>query len=159
MTPSTTTVKQVTKQVFDLDTFTEKTLTKDFTVAPVATYQEFLERLGNDTSKVIDLLNVALISQARETARLSENGWNEFATDENGEETDKVAGPFSGTPADTKTVNSLVLTLAKTVFGYNKDAKIEVKRASKDKAIAMIKGNDEIRAGLKASMTQAAAAE
>jgi hypothetical protein len=78
-----------------------------------------------------------------------------YEVDESGDETEKIAGPYTGTPADPKTVNQLVLTLAKTVFGYSKDAKIEAKRAAKDKAAAMIKGNDEIRAGLKASMQAA----
>lgn len=158
MTPSTTEqtptpiVKPIQKTVFDLESFGERTLVKDFTMIPVTSYQEFLSRIGNDTAKAIELFNVALTSEARETARNSEDGWHTFKLDENGDETDERNGVYSGTAADPKTVNTLVLTLAKTVFGYNKDAKIEAKRAAKEKAAAMIKGNPEIREGLKASM-------
>lgn len=162
MTPTENASKAITKvvqkQIFDLDLFNERTLTKTFTVEPVANYQEFLARLGNDTGKVIELLNVALVSQARDEAKNSETGWNQFKLDESGEESDVIEGPFSGTPADPKTVNQLVLTLAKTVFGYSKDAGPEKKRAAKEKASAMIKGNAEIREGLKANMAAAGTA-
>lgn len=163
MTPTETTpsviVKVIQKQIFDLETFSEKTLTKNFTVTPVASYQEFLARLGNDTAKVLELLNVALVSQAREEARNSDIGWHSFKVDEAGDETEEVSGLYEGTPADVKTVNSLVLTLAKTVFGYSKDLKVEAKQAAKAKAAAMIKGNAEIREGLKANMKAAQSAE
>jgi hypothetical protein len=53
--------------------------------------------------------------------------------------------------ADITKVNALVLTLAKTVFGYSKDLDKTAKAKSKTAAMDMIKGNAAIKSGLAAS--------
>jgi hypothetical protein len=47
-----------------------------------------------------------------------------------------------------KAVNLLQLTLAKTVFGYDKDKPVAEKRAAKESAMEMIKSSEQMKQGL-----------
>lgn len=143
MTPTTNKTITVQRTVFDLDTMSDVLLIKEVAFSPVTNAQEALHRLGNDSSKLLAVINEGLEAEARRSA-VSDNSIPYVQEDEEGNKT-----PFAGTPADSKAVNSLVLTLAKTIFGYSKDSSPDQKRASKDKAFEMIKANEAIRAGLK----------
>jgi hypothetical protein len=136
--------KQAT--VFDLTTFDEVTIRKVGSFSPVESAKEALERLGNDSTKFLEILNVGLKSQAlRDLANDTQVPWM-IEDEDTGE-----LKPFAGIPADGSKVNPLVLTIAKTVFKYNKDMDADAKRAAKDKARELIRNNPAMVAGLKES--------
>jgi len=135
----------VTSSVFDLDKMDEVSLIKSTEFSPATSAQEAMQRLGNDPEKFLAAINEGLLTQAKQSLKNDGTPWT--AIDEEG----KPVGPFSGTPANSKSVNTLVLTLAKTIFGYTKDASVEEKRASKESALEMIRGNEAMKAGLKRS--------
>jgi hypothetical protein len=144
---------KVQRTVFDLDTMDEVTLQKVGTFKPVETTQEALHRLANDAAKFLAVINRGLKSEEQQAmVDNSTIAWQ--IEDEEGKLSD-----FSGTPADSKAVNGLVLNLAKSVFGYSKDATVEVKRGAKESAINMIKSTEAIREGLKRNAAQVSAAE
>ena len=141
--PSEAKVEKVTSTVFDLDSMADVTLFKTIEFTPVTNTKDALERLGNDAAKFLQVINDGLRSHVRESAKSDPNiPWSQ--EDEEGNVTE-----FAGTPADTKAVNSLVLTLAKTIFGYTKDASADVKRGAKEKAFEMIRTTEQIKNGLK----------
>ena len=146
MTPSTANepkVLNVTRTIFNLDTMEEVLLNKDVTFSPVTTTAEALSRLGGNAEKFLAVINEGLESEARRSAVGDSNiPW--LQENEEGEKSQ-----FEGTPADSKAVNGLVLTLAKTIFGYTKDATKDKKRSAKDQAFEMIKSTEAIRNGLK----------
>lgn len=142
----------ITKTVFDLTSFDEVTLVKvvpDF--VPAENSAEVLARVGNDAVKLLALMNAGLKSAERDAVENDSSPWHTFKSDESGEPTKEVNGPFSGVPADSDKVNALKLTLAKTVFGYSKQMTKEEKAAAKTSAIEMIKTTPAIRAGLSKS--------
>lgn len=142
----------ITRTIFDLDTFESVKLMKnvpDF--VPAENTTEVLTRIGNDHGKMLELLNAGL--KAAERAAVEGNNDIPFLTkklDDDGEETEELI-PYSGTPANEDKVNALKLTLAKTVFGYNKSMSKDEKKAAKDSAISMIKDTPAIKAGLQKS--------
>jgi hypothetical protein len=150
MTP----IKQapIQKTIFDLDSMEEVLLVKpvpDF--IPAENSHEVLARVGNDTAKMLKLLNDGLRLAERAAVAEGSEPWHTFIADENGELTDDVNGVFTGTIADTKAVNALKLTLAKTVFGFAKSMSKEEKSAAKESALEMIKTTPAIKAGLQKS--------
>lgn len=147
-------VSDIQSTVMDLDSMKEVTLIK---VAPefeeVSSIEEAVVRLGNDSGKLLAVLNRGLIDEYRNQIREDASiAWHTF--DEEGE----VNGEFTGTIAEPKAVNALVLTLAKTVFGYSKDLGVEAKRAAKESAMEMIRSNEAIKAGLRKSAAKKTAA-
>jgi hypothetical protein len=142
MNPS---VKQekVTSSVFDLDTMSDVTLFKNLEFSPVNSTQEALAAVGGDAKKFLAIINEGLRQHVRESAK-SDSSIPWMQEQEDGEPTQ-----FGGTPADTKAVNSLVLTLAKTIFGYSKDSTNEAKASAKASAMQMISTNEQIKKGLK----------
>lgn len=149
-----TPIKQspITKTVFDLVSFDEVTLVKvvpDF--VPAENTSEVLARIGNDANVMLSLLNAGLKERERDNVATNNDPWHTYAVDSEGETTSEVNGVFTGVPADMGAVNALQLTLAKTVFGYNKSMSKDEKRAAKASALDMIKANDAIKAGLQKS--------
>jgi hypothetical protein len=143
MTPTTAKTEKVTSSVFDLDSMSDVMLYKEIEFAPVTSTQEALAKVGNDAAKFLAIINSGLRDHVRESAKSDSNiPWMQEV-----EDGDPVQ--FAGTPADSKAVNSLVLTLAKTIFGYSKDAPPEKKKAAKESAFSMIAANEDIRKGLK----------
>ncbi len=140
----------IQKTVFDLDSFSEVTLIKYFDFTPVESVNEALAAVGNDSVKFISIINEGLKAERRRIENADLASFRTFAKDEDGEETKEVNGPFNGTIADPKMVNDLVLTLAKTTFGYEKDSTKEEKRTAKDLAMAYVRTAEPIKAGLKA---------
>jgi hypothetical protein len=146
-TPSPVEDIKVQRTVTDLDTFEDVTLVNTGKFSPVSGndfIKVALERLGNDHVKLAAVINDGLRAEEMRVLRSKTDGW--MAEDEEGNLT-----AFSGTPADTMKVNALVLTLAKTVFGYEKSLSLEAKKAAKASAMGMIKSNDAIKNGLKQS--------
>lgn len=135
---------RVQKTVTNLDDFADVTLVKTGTFTPANDAAEALSRVGGDSAKFLTLVNEGLRAEAQRTLRDASGGWQQ--EDEEGN-----LSAFSGTPADSTKVNALVLTLAKTVFGYSKELTPEQKKAAKSSAMDMIKGNDAIKSGLKTS--------
>lgn len=136
---------KVQRTVFDLDAFEEVLLVKEVDFAPVSSTEEALARLGNDAAKFLGIINEGLEAETRRLAGDNPNDWRTFGDD------GEVNGIFEGTVADSKSVNNLVLTLAKTTFGYSKDASKEVKKAAKQSAMALIAATDVIKEGLRKS--------
>lgn len=154
ITTMSTAVKQspITRTVFDLDTFESVTLTKnvpDF--VPAENTTEVLTRIGNDHNKMLELLNAGLKAAERDSVESNkEIPFLAAKLDDDGEETEELI-PYTGTPANPEKVNALKLTLAKTVFGYNKSMSKDEKKVAKESAIAMIKDTPAIKAGLQKS--------
>lgn len=139
------------KSLFDLDSFQDVTLTREFEFAPVGSVDEALARLGNKADRLLEIVNAGLIAEQRlEEYRNASATWFVMDEDENGKlkATDKA---FTGTLADQKAVNSLVLTLAKTVFGFDKNMTLEQKNAARASAMEMIKNTPAIKDGLRKS--------
>lgn len=136
----------VTSSVFDLDTMDEVSLVKTAEFSPATSAKEAMERLNNNPEAFLAAINEGLLTQAKQALKKDTSSpWQ--TVDEDG----KVVGAFSGTPANSKGVNTLILTLAKTIFGYAKDAKLEDKRAAKESALEMVRGNPQMKEGLKRS--------
>lgn len=135
----------LTRTLFDLDSMSDVTLVKpvpDF--EPVSTPQEAMARLGNDSVKLLQVINDGLMGHLRDSVKDDPNiPWN-TEDEETGELT-----LFTGTPADSKAVNGLVLNLAKSVFGYTKDSTPVEKKAAKEAAMEMVKSTPKIVEGLK----------
>jgi hypothetical protein len=145
MTPTNSITVKVQDSVFDLTSFDDVTLYKEFQYTPVTSAEEALARLGNDTDRLLKVINDGLIAEQKQVERANGEGW--IALDDEG----KPAGPFAGVRANGKAVGALVLTLAKSIFGFNKDMNKDQKRAAKESAMNFIRSNDQIRAGLQKS--------
>lgn len=133
---------RVEKQIFDLKSFEEVPVVKEASFTPAESVEAALTTLGNSNDRLLAVINKGLQSELKRTLKNDPDGWHTY--DDEG----AVNGEFDGQPADVKKVNSLVLTLAKTVYGFTKDMPIEAKRAAKENAIKMIKETEAIRAGL-----------
>lgn len=141
------------RRIFDLDTMEEVVLVKVGSFTPATTSEEALQRVGNDTSKFLAIINEGLEAEAGRSL-VTDNTVAWQAEDEEG-----AIVPFTGTPANQKSVNGLILNLAKTIFGFGKvdakssqaekDANKLKNRTAKEKAIEFIKTNDAIKEGLK----------
>ena len=153
MTPAQQETILVRRTVFDLDAFEDAYIGKTVNKPQVASMADALALVNGDAKALLDVVRTGLVELARENARKTTYGW--FLMDEkNPNETTSTL--FTGTPASPKGVNQTIMTLAKTVFGYvgGRDISPEQKTkndAAKAKAEAMVKGNTDIREGLKAA--------
>lgn len=135
---------KTTNSIFDLATMDELTLVKEGEFTPVASADEALARVGNDTKRFLQIINEGLLTDATRALREDESvAWS--AVDDEG----KAVDMSQVIPANQKAVNGLVLNLAKTIYGFNKDMTKEEKRAAKDKSVDFIRANDAIKEGLK----------
>lgn len=133
----------VTKEVFDLDQFNEVKIGKEVDYTPLTDLDQILDKLNNDQERMIKIINSGLVEELKREARSDDNNWHSF--DDEG----KLNGPYEGTVANPKKVNVIVLGLAKSVFGFNKDMNRDQKREAKEQAMAFVKSNETIRNGLK----------
>lgn len=138
--------KTIFKQstLMDLNTFEEVTLRKEGVFVPVGTAQEALARVNGSTERLVEAINKGLEAFARQDLVNDDGDWK--LVDDDGKMTDQT---FSGIPADQLKVNNAVLTIAKSVFGYNKDMNPEQKRSAKEQAISLIKNTPVMFEGLK----------
>ena len=135
---------KVTSKPFDLDQFETVETFKEGTFTPATDAAEALSRLGGDSAKLLDIINRGLKEVALEDLRNSETPW--LTKDDEGNVIE-----YKGESADEAAVSDLVLTLAKTVFGFDnrdKSQTKEQKREMKEKALGMIRDTPAIRNGL-----------
>lgn len=137
------------KSLFDLDQMATVTLVKPYEFAPVADTKEALARVENDTAKFLAIVNRGLQSYQDEAVKADSTiPW--MVEDEEGN-----LSEFTGTPADDKAVNALVLNMAKASFGYLQAKNAEEKRGAKDKALEFIKSQPVLIQGMKAQLENA----
>jgi hypothetical protein len=141
------------KTVIDLNTFSDIVLRKEYEFIPVASIQEAQAKLGNDTAKLLQVINDGLRAEISRQNRDSAEGW---FLDDDGKIGDQV---FDGAIAHSKTVNVFVLNLAKTMFEYNNDAPKAERDAAKKAAVEFIQSQPKMLEGLKRRSAEAFAAE
>lgn len=139
---------KVQKTLTDLSTLEDVTLVKIGSFVPVANVQDALARLNNDSEALNAVINAGLKARAAQELRTSADGWHTFKLDAEGEETSEINGPFTGQVGDSKKINNLVLSLAKSVFGFEKSMSKDQKRAAKESARDMIRNTPAIKDGL-----------
>jgi len=143
-------VPQINRTVFDLDSFEDVYLLKEVPFTPATSVEEALKRLGGDSAKLLEAVNDGLLADAKRVAAHDTSiPWMQDVETEDGK---TVREQFSGTIADSKVVNGMVLNLAKSVYGYNKAAAAKDKAGktkAKEQAMAFIAGNEVIKNGLK----------
>lgn len=138
-------VLMVRKQVFDIDEFDNMTLVQEVPAPSITSLQDALAAVGNDESKLIELLKIGFEDKLREETRAKSEGWHTFKKNADGEDTIEINGPYTGTAADDSRVTALVLSMAKNMYAnlYATDRK-----AAKDKARELIKNTPAIRQDL-----------
>src|ERR1017187_3363204 len=148
---------EVRKEVFDLDSKANVIVVKTGDFEPVTTMAQFTERLGNDASKILSIINDGLEKYTEsQLASDTSVAWQIVDEDESGNE---VLAPFTGTLLSAKKsagLNATVNNLAKLMFGYAKqmvpgDAEKNrtAKKAAKESALNMILSNPAAIEGLK----------
>lgn len=155
MTPSpSTTPRQlkVQRQFFDLDALENVTVGKMVPFVSVTSVEEALSEVGNDTKKLLNLINEGREAATRDAARATANGW--YLMDDNNQPTKDT---FEGTGVDPTSYNALRMTFAKTMFGYVSgrglnDEQKKVNEAARTGADDFIKNTPAIREKLKASI-------
>src|SRR5665213_3151091 len=100
----------VSRSVFDLDTFADVTLSKPVTFEPATTTEDALTRLGGDTAKLLSVINEGLLEVRKREVRADDSAWMQEVEGEDGA---IALEAFDGTIADQKMVNNLVLNIAK----------------------------------------------
>ena len=126
----------------DLNTFEDVTLVKVGKFVPVTTLEEAKHRVGGNTEKFISIINEGLEAEAgRELKNDTNVPWQ--VEDEEGN-----LSPFSGMLADGKIVGTLILNMAKSIFGYTKESTPDEKKAAKQSAKDLIKNNEVMKNGL-----------
>lgn len=145
----------INRTVFDLDSFEDVYLSKVVPFTPATSVEEALKRLGGDSAKLLSAVNDGLLADAKRVAAHDTSiPWMQETEGEDGKTT---LAAFSGTVADSKIVNGMVLNLAKSVYGYNKAAAAKDKagkQKAKESAMAFIAGNEVIKNGLKENALQ-----
>lgn len=128
--PNGTKQIKINRSVFDLDSKSEVEVVKSGTFTPVANMQEFVERLGNDSSKILEIVNDGLEEYAKKQLA-DDSAIAYMVADEEG-----TLVPFEGTligEEATKRLQNSVLQIAKMTFGYP-----EVPRGTKQTAEQMV---------------------
>lgn len=129
--------------LFDLDTMEEVLVLKTVPFTDVTRTEEALERLGNNADRLIAVINRGLRAEiAQDIKRDTNIPWQ--IENEEGNLVD-----FTGTLVDAKTVNTLALNMAKSIFGYSKEQPIEKRREAKAAALNVIKNTEVIRENFK----------
>ncbi len=140
MTPSNgQPTKKTQKTVFDLNAFDSIKLVKDYTIpSKPSTLEEALAAVGNDQSKLLEVIHEGLVAAANDAAYNDNSGWSVEAED-------GTSTPYAGSYADenkTKLINGAVLNLAKLQAGGSWDTlPKEKKSALKDSAVEMLRAN------------------
>lgn len=147
---------EVSKVVFDLDSKDYVTLKKAGEFQPVTSMAEFTERLNNDASAILAIVNDGLEEYSKKQLAENPEPWKLVEEDEEGNET---LSEFKGTPISaekSKLLSATVINLAKTLFGYaknmvpgNAEENRKAKKGAKDQALAMLLSNPAAIEGLK----------
>ena len=147
VTPKPETLK-IQRTVFDLTSFDDVKLVKEVPApVKVASVEEALAAVGNDTSKLLSVINDGLASDLREREYESIQGFK--VVDENGDTTETE---YTGTFADEKkgkAINLMLLAMAKAFSGGMWDsATKEQKKTWKDAALTAVKATPAILASV-----------
>lgn len=135
--------KQVTR--IDLATFEDVVLVKEAPPVKVASVEDGLAQVNGDTAKLVEVIAIGLRTLAGEKLVADSTiPWHTFKLDETGEETTEINGPYTGQAADSKVINPLILTLAKTMEGYGKHMSKDEKRTAKENTKAFIRDNPKL---------------
>lgn len=144
MTPTTQSVatKRSQKTVFDLTSFDDIKLVKEYAVPQKpASIEEALAAVGNDQTRLLEVIHEGLVAAAGDNAYKDNSGWSIEAED-------GTVQPYSGNYADeskTKLINGAVLNLAKLQAGGSWDTLPKEKKAAfKDSAIGMLRANPDM---------------
>lgn len=138
---------RVQKTLTNLATLDDVLLVKEGKFVPVADAAEALSRLGGDNAALQEVINDGLKARAMQELRTTSGGWHTFK-EVDGETSDEINGPFEGQVGDSKKIGNLVLSLAKSVFGFEKSMSKEAKAAAKESAREFIRATPAIRDGL-----------
>lgn len=154
MTPSPK-ANPITRTVFDLTAFADIQLTKDFTNPPKPeTLEAAVAVVGNDTSKLLDLIHRGLIAEARDAAYQDISGF--MVIPDEGDPVTPYNGKFAAVEVNDKgevtrdvpkLINNAILTLAK-LQGYDKSLPKEKKDALKESATNFLRANPAMLSGL-----------
>ena len=158
MTPTNSNSLEVSKSVFDLDSKEMVEIRKVGNFIPVTDVNDFSTRLQNDAKLILEVINSGLKEYQKSQLANDENiKWQLVEEDENGVET---LSEFSGNPVGEKAwkqFKQVVISLAKSLFGYEKvmvQGDVKANREAKDKAkkdaLAMLIGNPATIEKLKA---------
>lgn len=153
MNANTVAVEPIKTQrtLFDLDSMEEVTVQKIVPFTNVTSTAQALEMLGNDANKFLAVINRGLRAEIGNNAVKDPSIPWQVENEETGDLTN-----FTGTLVDAKNVNTLVLNLAKQVFGYgDKNTPIEQRRKAKEDAKNFIKSSPVIREGFRKSALSA----
>lgn len=130
----------VTKTVFDLATFDDVRLTKEF-VPPTEpkTLEDALAAVQNDQTKLLALIHKGLVAEARDAQYNDMSGFRQIGED--GEPGEVYSGKFAD-ESQGKLINAGILTMAKLYAGGAWDSKNkDEKKALKEKAAEFIRSN------------------
>ena len=143
--------------VTDLVTFEDYTLVKAFDFEPVKSVQDAVGRLNGDHEKLIALINSGLASEARNEAKKNADVWVVLPDGVTQAALDLTkAEKFTGVPGDSKKLNTTILTMAKSFFGFSKEQSKADKESARQSAIDMIKSNPVMLAGIQKTCARAA---
>lgn len=149
---------RIPRTQFDLDSKGEVSLVKIGKFQPVATMEEFVARLGNDSNAILNIVNDGLEEYSRK-ALLSDSSIPWYKLTEEGDvevDAEKNPVPFTGTlltEEKSKQFFATVLNMAKMMFGYpdqklpkgatkaEQDANRELKNKAKAQAQDLILSN------------------
>jgi hypothetical protein len=139
--------KTVTRTVFDIQKFDDVKLQKVVPLpAKPATIEEALAAVGNDSSKLLDVIYEGLVGQQMDAEYNNIKGFK--VVGEDGELGEDYTGQYAD-ESKTKLINAAVLTFAKLNAGGTWDTlSKEKKRELKDNAIAFMRSNPAMLASI-----------
>jgi hypothetical protein len=133
---------KVTTSIMSLETMEDVKLVKIEDFQNVTSTQEAESRLGNDSAKLLDVINRGLQAMRKEELRQDSEGWRTL--DDKG----NPNGPFVGEMVDSDKIGGLILQFAK-VNGYSdtKDSgkRKTIKEAASKLVKTLVQTNEEIR--------------
>lgn len=134
---------KVTQTVTALETMEDVKLVKIIDFENVTTPEEALQRLGNDSAKLLEVINRGLQADAKDAAKTDDSNWRTL--DEKG----NPNGPFSGEMVDPDKVGGLIREMSK-IGGYtdnkgNPEKRRQIREKATQMVKAMIQGNEELK--------------
>lgn len=134
-----------------LDTLEEVKLGKKVDFTDVDSVEAALVAVGNDSAKLLKVINDGLAAETRRLAREDESGWHSYT------ESGELNGEYTGKIVDSDKISQLVLTFAKmSGFGPDKtpDQKREIKAKARDKVKRMLANDPEMLASVALSASE-----
>lgn len=143
-------LKSTTRTVFDLETFDDVRLAKQYEVpAKPANVAAALAHLGNNEQALLDIIHRGLIAQAGDAAYNTMDGFRVIG-DGNAVKPETWGELYTGKYADEETgakIDAAILSLAK-LNGYEKSLPKAQKDALKAEAVEFLRSNPKMLANL-----------